>query len=312
MLASVYLMIIALLFGIYGWLSSIEVGISWLRLQKSDVIDAAASRRWFTPLWEVTNVFLVFGFTGFAVIFNNSLPQVSEAVFGLGAFAIGCLLVRAATVLYLYYQHNKLGWSLANLLFAATSLLIPLTFGCMGIRLITGSSLWNNSVGMALAATLLLGILAVASSFVLFVHRPHYSNAQRIWTAICTVAFAGVGTLVVQRAIVSSGSHLAGFGFLAWSGLLDFTLLFTAAVLFAHREQWLWWWLSLVAVTSPIIWAWANRPYLLYPGLLQNAYGAQAYGQAGLIGIAIVAPIIVVGIALFVKLYTSQPKSKEH
>jgi cytochrome bd-type quinol oxidase subunit 2 len=297
------LLIVAALFGIYGCLVSMELGVGLLRLRPTRT-NSQRNQQLFTPLWEITNVFLVFGFTGFAVFFNNVLVNVSNAVFNVLALAITLLLLRACLVLYIYYRQAKLGWSWVNLLFILVSLAIPLSFATIGVYLLIGQLFWQTSGGWLLMAMALTGVLALAASFMLWVIK---STKLRNLAALLVLLFAAVGSLGCQLLLPGRLGHLTGQPFLVWTGLMNFTLLFLAAAMLARKEQWLLGWLSLVAIVSPALWAWFNQPYLIFPGTsLVAGYGAQAYGSAVLIGMAITAPVIALGLALFAKLYTNQ------
>lgn len=305
------LLLVALLFGVYGWMSSLEVGIGLLRITGRRGADTGTNRNMFTPLWEITNVFLVFGFTGFVVFFNNGLQATSEVVFTVLTLAMVAIVARGCLVLYLYYHRNQLGWTVGNALFVLLSLLVPMCFAAAGIRLLTGAQFWQSNTGWVFAGTALFGILALAVSFMQLVlsRQQKISNRLRLASTGLTVVFAGLGTLGLQTVLTNSTNHLMGAPFVAWTVLIDLLLLFTAVLLLTHKEQRLWWGLSVVAIAAPVVWALANRPYLLYPGLLDTAYGAQAYDKAALIGLAVIFPVILVGFIIFVKLFTTQPKS---
>ena len=297
------LLITALLFGMYAWLSGLELGVALLRLSKN--LDPRKNQSLFTPVWEITNMIMVFAFVAFGVFFNNVLPRLDGTVFGILAVTMTALLARACLVLYMYHIKSRPGVNLVNLLFVVCSALVPLGFAAIGVYLLTGRLFWYTHAGWTLFLVAKLGLLSLAASFVLF-QTKRRSTLLRLAVTGLTVTWAAFGTLALQHVLPT---HLLGSGFVAWTALLDLVLLYTAVLLFLHREQHLWIGLSIVAILAPIVWALTNLPYLVFPGLLTAAYGAQAYDKATLIGLAVVAPFMILGAVLFIRLYTTQPRS---
>src|SRR5689334_18260942 len=101
------LVITLALFGIYLWLSSIACAAALARLFPTIAGADNRSRLFFTPLWEVTNVFLVFGFTAFSVFFNNALVPINSAVLPILSVGMVALLLRASLVLYMFYYRPE-------------------------------------------------------------------------------------------------------------------------------------------------------------------------------------------------------------
>src|SRR5579862_4272239 len=126
-------LIIASLFAVYGLACSAECGIVLKMLAKDK-----ASRLMFTPLWEVTNVLLVFGFTALAILFNGALVQLSHSLIATLSVALFAMLVRACLVLIIFYikDDDSLGHFWVWLL-AITTFLVPLSFAAPGIYLLT-------------------------------------------------------------------------------------------------------------------------------------------------------------------------------
>ena len=80
-------------------------------------------------------------------------------------------------------------------------------------------------------------------------------------------------------------------------------IIVQAASLWHRHPKWSWYHNTAVALFAPLALAGANRPFLIHGELsLTAAYGAQAYGRAGIIGLLIIFPVILVGLILFVSL----------
>jgi cytochrome bd-type quinol oxidase subunit 2 len=305
------LLLVTALFGVYAWLSAMELGIAGLRLSARGGVSKDINWQLFTPLWEITNVFLVFGFTGFAVFFNNSLVAVSDRLFNVMALAITALLARACLVLYLYYNRNDLGWTVPNVLFLICSLLVPLSFGVIGLTLITGQLFWQSGPAAWLVLIMVSGLASLALSFMHVVARRKGSDGYYYYALMGGLLFAALGSVLVPALVRDNFIHLSGI-LLPFAVLMNLTLLSIAVTAITRRAGLLFGWLTFVTIATPALWAWANRPFLMFPGLIQTAYGAQAYDTAALIGIGIIFPIIALGLGLFAFLFTTPGSHKTH
>ena len=299
------LILVFVLFGVYGWLCGVEVGISFLRLLPSSTLTKSGLAL-FTPMWEVTNVFLVFGFTGFAVLFNNALVPVSKAVLSSLVVALVALLIRALLVLILFYGKNKTGLTWQNLLFVLASLAVPLGFGAAGIVLLTGQGFWSSPAGWALFVSLCIGLLAMGAAFVYYVvgRTPHdriHQVSRWLNLALSVVVLA-----VLQPILFHFQSHLVSYP-LMFLMLLAIVLLAAQLLLWiTARDRYAWWVLTVFSFAAPLLLSLANRPYLFFSDFtIEGAYGAAAYGPVAIIGLAVIFPVILIGFGFLTWLLVS-------
>ena len=298
--------LVAAMFSVYVWLSTIEFGIALLRMwPKLDT--GKLVNRLFTPMWEVTNVFLVFGFTGVAILFNNALPTIAQAVLSTLVVGLTALLVRAITVLYVfYYKPDEAGVTVPNFLFAVTSFLVPASFTAVGIYMITGQVFWQTTSGWVLMLSATALLFAMALSFVYWRSGDQATPRLQWLTRIAVGLFALLGAVVLQLVVPDKIPHLASLPLAIFVILAAATVLWEAALLTTKRaDHGMWWYLSLVTLASPFLFAFANWPWLVYGSYtLQEAFGAQAYGLEVIIGMAVIFPVMIIGWALLATLLT--------
>lgn len=299
---TLFLGLVYIMFGIYGWLASLELGIALSRLVRPDAAGSRRAQALFTPLWEITNVFLVFGFTGFAVLFSNALPAVSRLLLSTLVVAMVALLARAALVLYVFYGNRPAGNTWYNYGFALASVLVPAAFGAAGIKLLSGYDFWKTAPGIWMMLAMLSGLLALAVCFLAWVGRGDNRQVTYVSRGL-NIAFAALTAIGLQLAVNHGLDHLLGLPFVYLMLVVTFVPLWQVGLWrsAAHDESQMWWYLSIIALVAPVLLAFANRPFLAYPSqTVAGAYAATAYGMAGIVGLAIIFPVLMIGFGLLV------------
>ena len=295
------MILIAALFAIYGLASAVEYGIMFKMLGRDE-----PSRAMFTPLWEVTNVFLVFGFTGLAILFNGALSNLSHQLMGTIGAAIILMLVRACLALSIFYIKTHASvprWQLW--LFAATTFLVPLSFASAGIYLLSGQLFWHTLLGW----NLMLAAVAGLSGVGLLIMNRRANLRQRLagQLAFCVwlLLLGSVLPLVWQH----SRANLVLWPLLGLTGLSLLGLGLLGIDLAGRTLVKLWQYAAAVCLATPILLALTNRPYLIAGKLtLASAWGAQTYGSAIVIGLAVMLPLLALGGWLFIKLLSPVKK----
>ncbi len=295
--------LIGALFGIYAVCASVECGIVLKMLTPGH-----ASRKLFTPLWEVTNVFLVFGFTAMAMLFNGAINSISHALTTTLAVALVSLLVRACVALAIFYiwpEDELPSW--LTWLLAATTFLVPLSFAAAGIYLLSGQLFWSSWLGWVLELSTLLGLAATG---LLFVNRRSGDKPRAFGEAVAGLWLLSLGC-VLPLVSLHTNDRLQHWPLLALVISSGITLAALLARYVELRRLKLWFFAALLVFLTPILLGLANRPDLIAGKLsLASAYGAQAYGSAIVIGLVVMLPLIVLGGWLFWKLFSVQDSSK--
>lgn len=293
------LVMVSALFGVYGWLCAVECGISLMRLLPSSTLIRHGLSL-FTPIWEITNVFLVLGFAGFAILFSRGVLSIGKAVLPSLIVGLALLLVRACLVLYLSYGKARTGLTWLNLLHVLVSFGVPLSFGAVGVHLLLGTSFWQSMAGQLMWIALSIGLLALALSFVYFVigRTPHdrlHVLSRGLNFLLCIVMAAALQ--------VWAGSHALHFihtPYIDFMIFLGFLVFLQIALWRSARERYMWWYMSALAIIAPTLLVLANRPYLMYPSVrLNSAYGAAAHNPALVVSLLIIFPVMLFGLGVF-------------
>ena len=291
------LLAVMALLSIYGLACSIECGISLSLLKDKD----HGAKNLFTPLWEVTNVFLVFGLVGVATLFNGALQLISHKLLTTLAVAIFALLLRACVVLAMFYGGQDKFSRPLLWLFSLCNFAIPLSLSAAGVYLLTGQLFWQTSLGVVLMLISLLGLISFG---LLFVERDGGVRQQAVGRLVFLawlLSFGSLLPLISQHTVnMLQKGPIAALTLLAGGGL---ALVLANTVI--NLKIKVWQLSGLLSLCVPLLLAWANRPYFLAGGLtLKQAFGAQAFASTFLIAAAVLLPFLVLAGYLFLKLFS--------
>ena len=288
------LVVIALLFGVYGWLCGVGCGLSLIRLLPHSTLTRHALT-FFRPLWEVTNIFLLLGIGGFVLLYHNAWTSVSKvAVPSLIAGGIA-LALRIALTLWIHYTKARVGPTGRNLLLVIATFAVPLCFGAVGIRLLIGAPFWDKLTGWFLLLSLFVGFVALALGYVYFVvgQTPH--GRIRALSRWSNIALFIVTTIGLQNIISHRFSHLLTLPFIYAMLLLSLTIIWQLALWYSARDRYMWWYISAVGIMSPLLFMLANRPYLYFPTIrLQDVYGSSGHPSTVVWTLSVVFPVLLV------------------
>lgn len=293
-MAEVSLLISATFFALYGLACAVEcvIGLNLLLDKK------APAGKYFTPGWELTNVFLVLGLSSFAVLFNGSLEIISSALLSTLAVGLIALLARSCVVLFLFYAPKDTFPLWGRIIFAVTNFTIPLSFSAAGVYLLTGEPFWSSIVGYMLMISVILGIVATGKLFL-----DGSTDAKKKWSGLVLYsAWLMVLGSFLPLAIIYSGIDLQKWAVAALD-LLSITGLFIAYLVITEKIKFkLKYFAGFIGFVTPLLLALSNLPFLLRDKItVADAYGASSYAGAFLVGSAIILPVVLLGIWVFLK-----------
>ncbi len=281
-------------FAIYGLLVALECGV----VLRQALSGNNTSGKLFTPVWEVTNVFLVFGFTTVAMLFSDSLSLLSDSLMPILLIGLAAILTRACLVLSLFYIKPKTRLGTYAWLLVFLNFLIPAVFIAAGAYLLSGQLFWQTVYGVSLFISGLVGVETIG---LLYADR-HSQTKKR----------SGYSLAVIWLLLLGCGLPLAlvhdGYFFPKW---LAISLLATTVIglLLAYNDSrsgknLLWIYSPLAGLAAVFLLAISNWPYLVYGQLkLEDAFTGQAYAGFFLIASLALLPLLILGGWLFVKLY---------
>lgn len=295
-LADICLLVAAVFFAIYGVACAVECGIAVNLLTDKKM----PSRRFFTPLWEVTNVFLVFGFTAIAMLFNNALQTLSQALLSTLLVGLAALIIRACTVLTIFYwRSNELPRWLAWM-FGVCCFAIPLSFTAAGAYLLTGQLFWHSFTGWVVMASAILGLVAIG----LLTMNPRRKSMWIPNELVFAVWMIVLGSVLPLSAKLSL-PHIQKTPMLVLSLVCIFGLAMALKSI-SNPGFKLWRYGVVVGLASPLLLAVSNRPFLVGGRIkLEQAFSAASYASAFIVGTIIILPLLILGFYLFWRLLKS-------
>jgi len=267
-MTTISLLIVGLLFSVYAWLATVEFGISLLQLLPK--LNTGRLSRLFTPRWELANIILVVGLVVFAIAFNTSLSAVAYDVLSTLIIGGAALALRVVMVFYLLShkkdrRQNPRAVVIANALFALASCMVPASLAAIGIYLLIGQAFWITPSGWVLMAMALALLAALALSFIYWQAGTRASMRLQWASRIAIAVFAVIAALIAQVVIGDDSPHLLSAPFAVFVLLVACTLLWQGALFTTKRaDHGMWWYLSIVALVTPLLLALANQPWLVY------------------------------------------------
>src|SRR5579872_1834986 len=122
---------------IYMILSSIEFGTSFFQLNPNILIDDTILKKYIQPVWEVTNVFLVFAIVSIFTFFPGATYYLGTNLLVPISLGLTVLGLRGLFLMIIYYKDSKK--HIIKFLFFLTSFIAPVLLSNIFIYFLTGS-----------------------------------------------------------------------------------------------------------------------------------------------------------------------------
>ncbi|MCJ8014513.1 cytochrome d ubiquinol oxidase subunit II [Paenibacillus sp. KQZ6P-2] len=280
-------------------------------------------QRYLSPVWEVTNVFLVFFYVGLIGFFPDAAFYYGTALLVPGSLVIILLAIRGV-----YYAFNTYGSSKENnkvymALYGATGILIPAALSTVlaiseggiimvleGKVVISWYDFFTNPYTWSVILLALVSVLYISAMFLSF-----YAKKSRdegafeilrgyalIWSGP-TIAASLLAFFEINR---QNPEHFQRMLDLAWMFVASF-LCFLIAVYLVWRKKYLGW--SFLLVMLQFAFAWfgygsSHLPYVLYKQIniyesFTNDAMAIALITAFILGLIVLVPSLVLIMRLF-------------
>ncbi|SMF70916.1 cytochrome bd-I ubiquinol oxidase subunit 2 apoprotein [Paenibacillus uliginis N3/975] len=280
-------------------------------------------QRYLSPVWEVTNVFLIFFVVGLVGFFPDAAFYYGTALLVPGSLATVLLAIRGA-----YYAYNTYGSSKENnkiymALYGATGLLIPAALSTVlaisegGIIYLADGKVqldWNNfftnPYTWSVIVLALVSVLYISAMFL-----SYYANRAGdevafgvvrgyalIWSGP-TILFSFFAFLTLNR---QNPEHFEAMLDISWMFIASF-LCFLFAVYGVWKRRWLG--LSFIMVMLQFAFAWygygrSHLPYVLYNYInihesVTNDTMAITMITAFVLGLCVLIPSLILLMRLF-------------
>lgn len=251
-------------FGLYGLLSGVELGVALMRVEPR-LAPVKLSKKVFTPRWEITNVLLLLGCLGMFSVSPEAAEVIIRDAWPILLVGLAALVLRAALLAYLFVHKSAPGGRLLNYLFAAVSLVVPLSLGAAGIYMVTGDLFWESSIGLTLFGSLLVGMLGLGFGFVYYVGGTKAPQGVVMLSRLFSMALAGILAVILLSVLNGGGSHLFNLSY-SYLAVIAAGIVLAQSVFMASGKEWrMWWCLAGLAILAPFLLGLANYPYLIFP-----------------------------------------------
>jgi cytochrome d ubiquinol oxidase subunit II len=312
---------------LYGYLivASIDFGAGFFsyysyRTKKEHVIQNII-KRYLSPVWEVTNVFLIFFIVGIVGFFPDTAYYYGTALLVPGSVAIILLAIRGSY--YVFSTYGTKNRQIYVFLYGATGLLIPASLSTVltiseggfieiqnGKVVLQYDKLFFSLYSWSVVLLAIVSVLYISAMFLTFYAAkakdlPALEIVRR-WAMIWSVPTILCSLIVFYSINLHNPEHFQHIVELSWMFVCSF-LFFLAAVYLVWRKK--NYGMSFIFVMVQFAFAFygygaAHLPYLLYPYLsmyehFTNKAMAVALIIAFLTGLLLLIPSLFLLMRLF-------------
>ncbi|WP_216827588.1 cytochrome d ubiquinol oxidase subunit II [Alkalihalobacterium elongatum] len=312
---------------LYGYLivASIDFGAGFFnyysRLTNMNHIMNDLIQRYLSPVWEVTNVFLVFFFVGIIGFFPDTAYYFGTALLIPGSVAIILLAIRGSY--YAFGTYGAKDSKVYSFLYGATGLLIPASLSVVltiseggfitvenGKVLLHYKELFTNMYSWSVVLLSIVSVLFISSAFL-----SYYANKAKDFEALQLLrnyALTWATPTIIASVLVffalnnHNPEHFQNMVDVGWMFILSL-LFFLGAVYYIWKGE--RYGLAFVFVMFQFAFAFfgygvSHLPYLLYPYIniydgFTNATMAQALIIAFIAGLFLLIPSLYILMRLF-------------
>jgi cytochrome d ubiquinol oxidase subunit II len=312
---------------LYGYLivASIDFGAGFYayysRVSGKEMIIGPVISRYLSPVWEVTNVFLVFFFVGIVGFFPETAHYYGTALLIPGSIALILLAIRGSFYAFANYGVKKNSFYL--LAYGATGLLIPASLSTVftisegGFLTVRGNTvilqmeeLFYSSYSWAVVLLAMSSVLYISSTFLTY-YAAHAEDARALEQMRGFALWGGIPTIISSLFVFIA---LRNHNLEHFQRALDIWWLFGLSLVSFAFAVWLIWrrksyGIAFVMVMLQFAFAFfgygiSHLPYLLYPyltlyGGVTNPAMGRALVVAFVAGFVLLVPSLVLLLRLF-------------
>ncbi|HBI03659.1 MAG TPA: cytochrome D ubiquinol oxidase subunit II [Paenibacillaceae bacterium] len=310
---------------LYGYviIASIDFGAGFFlfygKWRKKDHIINRTIERYMSPVWEITNVLLVFFFIGLVGFYPEIAYYYGTALLIPGSIALILLAIRGG--IYAFSLYGKKDNFISLFLYGATGLLIPAALSTV-LTISEGGYIYENQSGIvvfspvelitspyswAVVFLAIVSVLFISASFLTF-----YANRARdykamellrqfalLWSAPTIVA----SVLIFATIQIHNDWHFKNMIHYSWMFILSLVCFGIAVYLINKKEK-----LGLAFIMVMLQFGFAfygygasHLPYLLYPYIMLDSSNVNPQMGLALV-ISFIAGLVLVVPSLYLLL----------
>lgn len=302
----------AVMLAAYLVFAPIEFGASVLRQFPSLLRKPSHLHDALSPIWKVSNVFLIFALTGMAFFFADAIPIASNFMLLPFVAAMLAFLIRTTIYLYLFFAKDDSTTPFLTTLFTMSNFAVPLFFGIVVAYLMSGKAEWLTLSSLAISCLIIGALLLGVSTFYLRYQSERQNTAlQHLADGAFLFYTASIGILLPWVAKVEMPHIYDSKALLALFGVI---LLTSAAWLFLRTKRlhaYMWALANIYMIAAFTCLLFAQWPWLIYSQLtFEQAFTGGAFVMHIVVGLGISLLLIAPGFILLYKLMKEAPPSK--
>ncbi|MFC4738293.1 cytochrome d ubiquinol oxidase subunit II [Bacillus daqingensis] len=312
---------------LYGYLivASVDFGAGFFsyysKRTKKDHMIHPIIQRYLSPVWEVTNVFLVFFFIGIVGFFPETAYYYGTALLVPGSIAIILLAIRGSYYAFATYGAKESNFY--NFLYGATGLLIPASLTTVltiseggyitvengNVELLYGE-LFGSLYSWGVVILAIVSVLFISASFLsYYAARAKDETALKLLrTYALTWAFPSIGMGIIVFFLLGGRNpeHFAGMLDLWWMFAISAAAFTTAFVLILKKRNYGIAFIMVMIQYFAAFFAYgaSHLPYLLYPYLtIYDGFTNEAMATALIIAFIAGLLLLVPSLYLLMRLF---------
>ncbi len=259
----------------YMLFTSIEYGTSFFLLFPKILRNDILLKQAISPIWETTNVFLVFTIICIFTFFPKSTYFFGTNLIVPLLIAFLFLGVRSACMLFLFY--GDMDSKLIRIVFFLSCFLAPLFFSSGFVYMITGNTtnLFLQNLNLPIYALVLSNILLISGSFYQFYskNKSDFHLLRRILSFSYVIFVLSLILFMYDLIHTSSWMLLSDANLHIYSSIIIFLLLSSLVFFVARKHLLLFLTISLLMGAVLFFFALLHLPYLIYPSItIYNAF----------------------------------------
>ncbi|MBA3788851.1 cytochrome d ubiquinol oxidase subunit II [Patescibacteria group bacterium] len=258
---------------LYLVLSSIEFGAALYLFLPEKLLERETIRSYVNPIWETTNIFLIFFVMILFTCFPKAMPLLSPLLFPVIYIALVFFIVRIIGILGLFYgDSGRMPWRLA---FFVGSWGAALTLSNFYHVMVTGMRMpWPLDVlSISLILLVITTILLISSTFFLeYTQRKAFHPYLARLCYFALLVWYGAAALYLTgpfRTAPYALAHLSA----ATNGFIAVTIVALSIPIFVHFRLFTWSFLAACTAFGMLFFGsvYLHLPYLVYPSVTVTA-----------------------------------------
>lgn len=291
---------------LYLVLSSIEFGAAFYMLLPESILERSTVRTYVNPIWETTNIFLIFFVMMLFSCFPKAVPMLSLLMFPIVEVALIFFVFRILGILGLFYgDSGRLAW---RILFFVGSWGVALVLSEFYHIVVAGTRmpLVPDMLTVSLILLVISTLLLLSSTFFLM-----FTSRHRFHPYLARLGYVSLLTWYAAAALYLIGPFRDAPYMLdrltaATNGFIAVTLVSLTIPLFIHYRYFAAGFIASVIAFGMLFFgsAYMHLPYLIYPTMtISDAFTSTAIFDAILISGAVGALFLIPALYLLYALF---------